>query len=139
MRGVCSWVLVGELLLGGSLGGSLLGGCKEEAKPGGAASAASAQKSAEAPKPKRTAPTGPAPEVEVKGDDVKGAEQACADYVKALEACIEKAPADAKEGFREQLKAHNESMKDLSDAQKAQQASGCLTGLATLKDDPTCK
>ncbi len=99
-------------------------GCDSDTNKKGASSAAPSS----APSGSSTVKTADVPSAAV-----KDAEDACADYVKELNACIDKLEGDAKAPFKKQLDEHNKSFAEASASEKAQMQEGCVTGLATLK------
>lgn len=98
----------------------VLVGCDSDTNKNGAGSAA--------PKSSTAVKT-----ADVPSSAVKDAEDACANYVKELKACIDKQEADAKEPFQKQLDEHNKAFKEASAPAKAQMQDGCVMGLAALK------
>jgi hypothetical protein len=112
-----------------------ISGCKSESGKEGDAKSAVA-KSAAAP----ASPSGgTATTAAVAQADVKAADEACGEYEKTLEACIDKAPGPMKAEYESTLKKHREAWSAGTPSHKAQMADGCRTGVASLKQHPVCQ
>jgi hypothetical protein len=70
---------------------------------------------------------------DVKSADVKSATDACADYVKELDACIAKQEGDTKKPWQEELDKHKKAFKDAGASAKTQMEQECITGRAAVK------
>lgn len=79
------------------------------------------------------------PSCKKEGGSEASAGDACADYVAAMEKCLEKTPADQRGPMKQQLDSQRSALTNAGEAAKEQMADGCRMGLATLKSDPRCE
>ncbi len=99
-----------------------LSGCKDESPQKPAAKTAT-------PSAKSAGPR----EVDVPASATKNATAACADYVAALEGCIQKQDGPQKAAFQKTLDAHKQAWDKAPAATRAQMDVACRTGAASVK------
>lgn len=74
------------------------------------------------------------------GDSIGVAE--CDDYLKKMEACLSKVPAEGKPAMEQAMKANKDAWKQAADqggAAKDALKTGCKTALDALASNPACK